>query len=211
MRRWLARLEEFLWPRGIQCLCCEERAKVGLLCPDCHQQLRQLRLPLQNGAVQAAWAYSGCARRLVLGLKENCMADCAAVLADGMAEVIQEMELPPNTVLTWVTMPEQRRRKRGIDHGMLLCQAVADRTGMAARELLLRTGAGHTQRGLSGAERRQNLSGRFQCREHLNGPVLLIDDVLTTGATAQICTEALLKGGAEAVYVLTATRVTKST
>lgn len=208
MSRWLAALEDILCPRGIQCLCCDARAEEGLLCSECMEQLQQLRLSDQEGDIQSVWSYSGCAKRLVLGLKEDCVADCASVLADGMADVIREMNLPPHTVLTWVTMPARRRRVRGIDHGRLLCKAVAARTGMEAREILQRIGTGHTQRGLPGAKRRQNLSGRFQCSERLSGPVLLIDDVLTTGATAQVCREVLLQSGAEAVYVLTATCVT---
>lgn len=201
-------LEDVLWPRALQCLCCESCTEGELLCPDCAAQLRNLRLPMTDGPVQSVWAYKECAGRLVRGLKDGCVADCAKVLAEGMAEVVREMQLPPDTVLTWVTMPRARRRVRGIDHGRILCEELAARTGLETRELLKRTGEGHTQRGLSRQQRLRNLAGRFACDAEIHGTVLLIDDVFTTGATAQACTEVLCRSGAEAVYMLTATRVT---
>lgn len=207
--RLLRVLADALWPRGLQCLCCERCTDGELLCPECAAQLQRLRLPMENGPVQSVWVYSGCASRLVVGLKDNCIADCAKVLAEGMAEVVRDMQLPSDTVLTWATMPKARLRERGIDHGRMLCEEIAARTGMKARKLLVRTRDGHTQRGLSKVQRWRNLEGRFGCKEALSGAVLLIDDVLTTGATVQTCSDVLKRGGAQEVFVITATRVKK--
>ena len=117
------------------------------------------------------------------------------------------MKLPPDVVLTWVSMPKRRYLERGIDHGRLLCEAVGRRLNLPVQPLLERTGKLHTQRGLTREERLRNLSGSMICNEEIKGPVLLIDDVLTTGATASACAETLMRAGAPAVYVLTATRV----
>lgn len=202
----LRKLTDLLWPRALQCLCCDTVTEGSLLCGECASQLNRLRLPERDGRVRSVWAYSGAASSLILGLKDGCVADCAQVLADGMAENIRKMALPPETVLTWVTMPRSRLRMRGIDHGRILCSEVARRTGMRM-ECLLERREGHTQRGLTGDQRRWNLIGAFSCGKRIGSPVLLIDDVLTTGATAQECTKALLHSGASAVYVLTAAAV----
>jgi hypothetical protein len=134
-------------------------------------------------------------------------ADAAAVLAQAMAEEIRGMNLPADTVMTWVTMPVQRFRERGIDHGRELCAAVSKLCGIPMRQLLTRQGRFKTQRGLHQDERMKNLNGTFVCTEELNVPVLLVDDVTTTGATVSVCAEALLAAGAPLVEVITATRV----
>lgn len=209
MTRLLRWLEDVLWPRALQCLCCERCTDGGLLCPECTSQLQRLRLPAADGPVQSVWAYHGAAGSLIKGLKDDCIADCAKVLADGMAEALRDMQLPQDTVLTWVTMPPARLRERGIDHGRLLCEEIAARTGMKVQQMLHRTRDGHTQRGLSGERRRQNLQGRFACAAAVSENVLLIDDVFTTGATVETCMEILKRGGVQNVYALTAARVTR--
>ena len=155
-----------------------------------------------------AYLYDGVAKQLVINLKEECQADAAQVLADGMYDLLQHANLPVNTVMTWVTMPKKRRVQRGIDHGYELCKALSERSGLPVKQLLQRTGHVHTQRGLSREKRLRNLSGSILCNETLNGPVLLVDDVMTTGTTAATCAEVLVKAGATRVYVITATRAT---
>lgn len=206
----LRRLAAVLWPRGLKCLCCDEYAQGALLCPDCQKDLDALRLDAKHAGseqIRSVYRYDGAAKQLVLALKLGNMADAALPLADAMAEAVAEMHLPPDTVLTWVTMPQTRRRKRGIDHGRRLCEAVAARTGMPAKRLLSRKGRFHTQRGLTREERLRNLTGTVICDQAVTTPVLLIDDVLTTGATVSVCAEVLLKAGAPAVSALTAAKV----
>ena len=209
MIRILKFLEDIVWPRRIKCLCCDEYSVGDWLCPDCERALKAMRLSAEaSGSADACsvYRYDGVAKQLVLLLKEECLADAALALAPGMADAVRRMALPPDTVLTWVTMPEIRRMKRGIDHGRRLCEAVAQETALPVRQLLVRTKNVHTQRGLNRAARLKNLSGTFTCPDRLCCPVLLIDDVMTTGATAAICASALRQAGATRVFVLTATR-----
>lgn len=210
MMKWLRALEEILWPRGVKCLCCDEPSEGALLCPTCRKGLEAMRLSggeAEGTFVRSVFRYDGVPRALVQLLKYECLEDAASVLAEAMAETMKTMDLPPETVLTWVTMPEQRRRTRGIDHGRALCEAISRASGFPVRRLLMRARKVHTQRGLSREERMRNLSGSFLCDGKLLGPVLLIDDVMTTGATASACAEVLQAAGASQVYVLTATRV----
>lgn len=211
MKRLIPWMLDLLSPRGLKCLCCDEESEGAYLCPDCRKALASLRLPpedSQQGDMYCAYRYDGVAKQLVLSLKEDCLADAAQVLADGMYDVLKDAHLPPDTVLTWVTMPEKRRIQRGIDHGYELCKALGERMNLPVRQLLKRTGRVHTQRGLSREKRLRNLAGTFLCEEKLNCPVLLVDDVMTTGTTASTCAEVLMRAGATQVYAVTATKAT---
>ena len=75
------------------------------------------------------------------------------------------------------------------------------------KQLLIRSSNRHTQRGLNREARLKNISNSICSTEAINMPVLLIDDVLTTGATVSACTNALLAAGAPNVFALTATKV----
>lgn len=210
MKRLHFLLTEVLWPRKLICLCCAENSGGEFLCADCARELDALRLDPSDRLVNSAcsiWRYSGCVSRLILSLKLKCLADAAEVLADGMAEAVCDLALPADTVVTWVSMPQRRLRERGIDHGRILCEAVARRCGLSARQLLCRSKRVHTQRGLNREQRMSNLAGSVAAIGPVNVPVLLIDDVLTTGATASVCTQVLKRAGAPEVYVLTAARV----
>ncbi len=209
--RLLQRLRGFFWPRGVQCLVCGFGCPGDVLCPDCRAELNQRRFPAQEGPDASVWLYGGAARALITSLKYENLGPCADVLADGMAETLCTMKIPEDTVLTWVTMPEKRLRERGIDHGRILCEAVAARCGLPARMLLARTGKVHTQRGLNREQRLQNLRHSMSCEKELPPHILLIDDVSTTGATVRACRETLMAGGAKTVFSLTAAKVEKRT
>lgn len=200
-------LTDIFWPRGTACLCCRELVDGGVLCPNCQAALAAVRMKAhEQGGIRSAYHYDGLAKELVIMLKLECAADAADVLAEAMAEEIRSMNLPEDTVITWVTMPKRRLRERGIDHGRTLCEAVSRLCGMEVRQLLERQGRFRTQRGLRQQARLKNLNGTVVCNEKVDRPVLLIDDVTTTGATASVCAEALLAAGAPQVAVLTSTR-----
>lgn len=205
MRRLAAGLEALIWPSGVACLRCGERSFGRLLCQACQEALDGIPARLRPDGIHAVWEYTGVARDLVIALKHDGLADCAQVLAEGVASRLQRMTIPPDALLTWVTMPDERLQERGIDHARLLCEAVARRTGYPCRRTMKRIGNGHTQQGLSARERLNNLRGSIEGDVSLSGTVVLIDDVATTGATALACRHALHKCGAEHVLAITAT------
>lgn len=211
MIRWLRRalrtIEDVIWPRRVFCLACEELADDDRLCCVCRDQLASMRMLNQHGAVRFAYIYGAAARNLVLALKFDGVTEAADILAEAMAEEARAMALPADTIVTWVSMPMRRKRSRGIDHGYVLAQAVAERIGLPVQQLLTKDEGTRTQLGLTAAQRRRNLLGRMHCPAQVHHPVLLVDDVVTTGSTVAVCTEVLLAAGAPAVYAIGATRV----
>jgi predicted amidophosphoribosyltransferase len=155
--------------------------------------------------VLAAWHYEGAARGLVLALKLRSARFAAAPLADGMSTAVGRYGLHAR-IATWVPGRPADIRRRGYDHAELLARAIAGRLGFRLEPLLRRVRAQPDQASLGAAARRHNLHGVFGATVEGAGPVVVIDDVVTTGATASACAGALRAAGAPLVEVLAACR-----
>lgn len=225
--RLLRLLAELLYPRGVRCLACGGMSHGDMLCDACAHDMEvcRLRPPLcpvcgypvrrdgcafcrRNGAISArsVWRHEGAPAQLVRALKFHALRDAAPTLVDGMAACASELLGHTRATVTWVPMPRRRMLARGVDHARLLAEGVAERLQLPCEPLLDRTRTPHlTQRSSDRAGRIRNAAHAYTCG-HAEGAVLLIDDVLTTGSTARSCCLSLLEGGAQCVYVVTATR-----
>jgi ComF family protein len=119
--------------------------------------------------------------------------------------------LEAGAVLVPVPLHPRRRRERGFNQAELLALELGRRTGLAAEPAaLVRRAETRAQTGLSAAERRRNVAGAFAVRRQVRiagRVVVLVDDVVTTGATARACAKALLDAGAKDVRLVSAARV----
>ena len=102
-----------------------------------------------------------------------------------------------------VPLSPQRLRQRSYNQALLLAREFARIKNLpVTTDLLLKVRETKSQQGLSAKERVKNLQGAFELQRTVFGStILLIDDVMTTGATVEACSQALLANGAEAVYV----------
>lgn len=115
-------------------------------------------------------------------------------------------------VVCAVPLHFQRARQRLYDQGALLAAEIAKRTGREHRSgALVRARATKRQVGLSETEREANVKDAFQAPRPLEGlSFLLVDDVLTTGATARAASQALMNAGAKEVQVFAVARAAVS-
>jgi ComF family protein len=102
----------------------------------------------------------------------------------------------------------RKRWQRGFNQSDLLAREVGRRFHLPVAKALRRIRFTSVQAGLTSAKRRLNVSGAFRAQTRLDGKrVLLIDDVMTTGATAASCARVLKRAGAKHVTLLTLARV----
>jgi predicted amidophosphoribosyltransferase len=149
------------------------------------------------GHVPALFAYEHHGARIVQALKYRDGRRLVAPLADGMARCWAEVApAAPGLVVTWVPTSGPRRRTRGFDQSELLARAVARRLGATAGPLLRRR-PGPAQTGLDRAAR--EAAAGYVATARTGAPVLLLDDVCTTGSTLRAASAALAATGSRPI------------
>lgn len=181
--------------------CASCGAPGDLFCRSCSEPVPPappVHLPGVDAAV-CAWHWSGAPRSLVLGLKLRAQRANAGPLARGTAGALWRRGTMAE-VITWVPGRPRDMKRRGFDHAECIARDVAARLGLPALPLLRRAGSHRDQVGLGRGARLRNQRDAF-CARSFEGAVLLIDDLITTGATATSCASALREAGASRVEV----------
>jgi predicted amidophosphoribosyltransferase len=150
--------------------------------------------------VWAPIAYEGPARDLVRALKFR----GALALAREMAAIA--VASAPDGLLRGSLVPVPldpvRLRRRGFNQAAVLARAIAERTGLAPADCLRRRGRGPPQVGRGRGARLAGPAGSIEARGPVPPVTLLVDDVVTTGATLAACAMALRKAGAREVSAI---------
>lgn len=161
--------------------------------------------------LQLEWCapFSGLIRRALHELKYAGEKRLAVPLGEAVARRWSRTSAGGD-LLVHVPVHAERRRKRGYDQAELIARAAASALHIPAAPLLERTRATTAQFDLDRQDRATNVTGAFAVRAGTPRPsgrwVVLIDDVMTTGATLAACAEALLDAGAIGVSAVTVAR-----
>jgi len=174
----------------------------GSLCLDCQ------RCAPPFAAARAVFPYDDFSRHLILAFKHGDRTDLAPALAGWMARTAGDL-LPTSDLVVPVPLHWRRLVYRRYNQAALLGRILAQQGNVAfAPQVLKRIRHTPVQGHLSRMARQKNLKGAFQVEGDITGKtILLVDDVLTTGATILGCTQALLRAGAGEVRVITLARV----
>jgi predicted amidophosphoribosyltransferase len=162
----------------------------------------RLQVPGVGPPVWTLAAYHGAARELVLAFKERGARTLAAWFGAVVAAALVAVGPRP-----WTLIPAPSRASAARDRGGDHMRRIAEAVHVAAVAPVLGLAAGVVDSvGLSATARRQNLDGRVQVHGRPPpGTTVLLDDVVTTGATAAACVRALRKAGVRTHAVLTLT------
>ena len=233
VEKWLA----LLWPR--RCPYCgtllEGQSANGLWCADCDAPVRRLLRPTPRlkteehdlyalGGAAAAARYDDEVRYAILRCKlHTCpwyareLADLVAVQVFGAQPNARQgrpvYESLPGFPVSSAIVPVPARTRRSFSMTTALAERLAKILGIPVLHALRTTRPMRPQKGLSRVERLQNTRGAYACRPHIDLQgmrILLVDDVITTGATVSACALALLEGGAESVFAVSVAAETKS-
>ena len=194
------------WATGRLCAKCGKPMSefdTGQICYGCREQNHLYR----QGYTCAR--YGNCERAIVFSMKYGGRTDIAKTLGEIMADRLNltyygtSPGLSPAEeydAITAVPMYEPKRLKRGFNQAELIARELSSITGIPYEPAVMRMRDTPAMKGLSRDERDRNVSGAFQAEGDVCGKTyLVVDDLYTTGATADAVTKALLDAGAEAV------------
>lgn len=210
MKTILDRILDLLYPP--RCAFCrrfltEEEKGVCRFCRKKYGNLKAERELEHIRSCTAAFQYEGAVRDSLLRYKFRGVTAYGPVYADFLAKCIDESGFSCD-IITWVPLSRRRLRKRGYDQARILAEETAKRLNLPCKLLLEKRVDTRAQSGIRDAEkRRQNAKGVYACcaPEACRGKrVLLIDDIVTTGATLSECALTLKKAGCAEVFAAAA-------
>lgn len=193
-----------------KCTLCRGLLKKGEtdLCHSCREKAPGFKRAKRNipfiAHWTALWYYKDDVRKSIHRFKFYSARNYAKAYARMLAVKLQQELDREFDILTWVPVSTIRKLKRGYDQSQLLAQSLGKELGCKAVPVLKKIRHTPPQSGIrDAAQRRANVMGAYRVidRDLVAGKrVLLIDDVVTTGATASECARMLLTAGTEKVY-----------
>lgn len=179
-----------------RCYRCLQATKDFATCKSCRSRSKL-------GHVWVRSLYEDVSSRLVLSFKYERARSAYVPIAKALAETIPL--LPQNTIVIGVPTATSRIRQRGYDHTKLIVREFATATGLVWTAPVVRSGQAH-QFGSSRQVRRRQLERTFRVvspNEVKDKSILLVDDVVTTGATLETLAQVLKTAGAKRVDAIT--------
>ena len=197
-------VREFHWANGRTCEKCGkilQDSYIHGVCTDCRDSERAF----EKG--YACVMYGLHERGLLLSFKYGGKTYIGAKIADAMADRLKHEDLEIDLVMP-VPMHRSKEMRRGYNQAGIIASQLAKKLSLPySAKLLLRTGNTAAMSRLAPEERRMNMENAFSVKEgvkkHIAGKrILLVDDIYTTGSTADACSRALVCSGARSVRVV---------
>lgn len=194
LRQMLSKLIALVVP-SLCVACGADAGRAAPLCRECRAQMGAMPFP-----------YEGPAGAMVRALKFG----GRIAIADSMAAQIVAHAMPDRGTVVPVPVHPAHRRRRGLDHTGALARAVARRAGLPFADCLTRSGDPQPQVGRGRHARMSGPAGAIAVRAGTTPPreVVLLDDVVTTGATLAACATALRVAGCQHITPISYARTT---
>lgn len=191
--------------KTLVCIECGKISRSGKYCPNCKKKAGASA----DGIIVAAKYNEGPIKEMIHRLKYDGLLGLSDLIGEVLLERIVTISLPKNTIITPVPMHKSKEKRRGFNQAVLIARYLSERANIVYAELLVRTKQNHAQVGFNRRKRLANVRNSFEIAENvgISGKnIILIDDVITTGATINECAKILKLAGANKVYALAVAR-----
>lgn len=203
----MGKIADLLYPKGLTCNVCGRELNDGereySVCADCAKSfLPSEGTPAFYGAVKvyACFEYEKAARKYVLEYKDSDKPFLCEYIAKYMYELYRERRLQADAVC-YVPSSRAAFLRRGYDGMRYVAEEFSRLSGVPADHSLFRR-EGDDQTRVAYDKRRENVQNKFLSRGGFSGDVILLDDVVTSGATIEECAGVILSHGARSVKAL---------
>ncbi len=192
-------LLKIVFPDDLQCLICERYKKLNKLgiCDACQAQLEfdnKVRNFPYIDKIIATYQYNSIAQSLIERYKRGGQRYLSILFAKMIAEIVENADIVIDYI-TWVPASRAAKSERGFDNGKDIAVELAKLLELPVKALLKHKGLQRAQKNLSAKERFLNVESAFICEKEVSvgEHILIVDDVLTTGATMQSVAKAILE------------------
>lgn len=192
---------DIIYPADDKCIMCNAEDFIGI-CPLCKSNIK--RIQTQEEILSYGF-YGGILKELILAFKYDKNFTAGDILVDLLLSLIEE-EKVDGDYICYVPMTKRSMKKRGFNQCEVIAEKIGDKLNIPVSKCLIKNKNTKEQKTLSKEERMKNIEGVFDIKNKskiYNKKVILIDDVVTTGATLLECKKLLEKNAVEKITILT--------
>ncbi len=200
IRDIISTILDLIYPPSNKCIICNAEDFIGI-CPLCKSKIKRIE---NQDNILAYGYYGGVLKELILAFKYDKNFTAAKVISELLLNLVYEKKIECD-VICYVPMSKSSIKKRGFNQCEIIAKYLSRSLNVPVSNSLIKIKDTKEQKSLSKEERYKNIKDAFKIRENniLNKRILLIDDVVTTGATLLECKKILENCNIEEITILT--------
>ena len=201
LKRIIKEVSYIIYPPNDRCISCGEDF-IGL-CPICKSEIKRVKETKDNYYSYAY--YNGVIKNVILNFKYKKIFLAGDILSEFLLEIIKENNIEADGIF-FVPASKKSIKKRGFNQCEIIAKKVGEFTSIPVYKSLIKIKETKEQKTLSKYDREENIKDAFiilKSEEVKDKRIILIDDVITTGATIKECEKVLREFGAKEIKILT--------
>ncbi len=198
---------EIIYPHENYCIICGKEECEGI----CKKCINSISKTGNDEFIDSYGYYSGVLKKLIIKFKFHSDFTAGEILADILGEYIVSNYNIEDYIITYVPLTKKSEKNRGFNQCKYISKRISKKTGIRCIELIVKTKETKEQKLLSKTERIKNIQGVFKLNKNIlsiTKGIIVIDDVVTTGATLMEIHKVFYENGIKNIKLLTLARST---